>query len=148
MKYAKNGVLWMFLSWTLTFNCQIAVLDFKLGSDLKDVKLWSYVSIHFWPCIWNYILRDIFKTTSCGCQINKVKICNICIIEKANLFEILWKYKEGISTLLFFNLTETCLRRILKAYPRILNKHKTCANLFLTPFSFKRITKSYQRWFL
>ena len=23
----------------LTFNCQIAVLDFKLGSDLKDVKL-------------------------------------------------------------------------------------------------------------
>ena len=103
-------------------------------------NFWSYIFLTVYV-YWNSILRDI----SYGCQINKVKICNICIIEKANLFEILWKYKEGISTLLFFNLTETCLRRILKAYPRILNKRKTCANWFLTLFSFKRTAKSYQR---
>ena len=127
MKYVKNGVLVM----DLAFNCQIAVLDFKLGWNF-----WSYTFLTMY--VFGTLSYVIFpRKISCGCQINKVKICNICIIEKANLFEILWKYKEGISTLLFFNLTETCLRRILKAYPRLLNKRNH--NWFLTPLSFKEL---------
>ena len=129
----------VFLSWIWLSTVKLQSLILNLGE--------IFGLIHFCPCMYLelYLTWYSLGTTSCGCQINKVKICNICIIEKANLFEILWKYKEGISTLLFFNLTETCLRRILKAYPRISNKRKTCANWFLTSFLLKITAKTYQQ---